>query len=304
MSTSIERVNVAAAMPIVDEEGAIAIFQATQLELADTLTNGLSMRIAQMAELAAKLRSAPTLAVRLQALKPPDARATIGVLGETLDQANAMWSELDGLGVSVNAPVRTPVLKFDLKKPDQIELVWMTPEQRDALSDLTKMNTVGPDWDFVAGANPDAEVLRSWGDGPPPTLTDRRSDGHGITYYCYDDNKNRPVNVSEYDRLINLVPEAIERGTAQLATAKFNAQDEIAALGDVITDANQTAVGRRSDAHARTVETSKDARRAEDRALQRRRDDANPVVKPPSPDTPAPAKRAEPQPTPRGRRNG
>lgn len=303
MPTSVDRINVAAAMPILDEDGAIVIFQAAQLELADTLTNGLSMRIAQMAELAARLRSAPTLAARLQALKPPsDSGATIGVLGENLDQANALWSELDGLGVSVNAPVGVPVLQYDSKK-NELALVWMTPEQRSALSDLPKLN-VTLDWDGVVRLNPDAEVLRSWGDGTPPDTTDQRGDLGGISYFCYDDKVNRHVKVGDFDRLINLLPEAIERGTAQLETAKFNAQDDIAALGDVITDANQTAVKRHSDAHARTLDTRKDARRAEDRALQRRRDDANPVVKPPSPDIPARAQRTEPQPTPRGRRNG
>ena len=271
MPSNVGSINVSSGLPIFDAVGAVAIVQAAQLELADSLQDNVASSIAQMSDLAAKLRSAPTLAARLQAQKPPEGR-TIAVLGDNLDEANAMSSDLIGLGLSVDAPVRVPVMRYD-EKSQQLALLWMSAEERQALSALPKYSVTSPiNWDFASKANPDVDVLRSWSDSPPPADTDRRVDGNYL-YICFDNQVNRPVSNDDIDRLLGAVPAAIDRCTAQLNRFTISAEADIDKLKGVISEANESADKSHREAHARALQRAKD-RRVDDQAAELRREDA------------------------------
>ena len=271
MPSNVGSINVSSGLPIFDAVGAVAIVQAAQLELADSLQDNVASSIAQMSDLAAKLRSAPTLAARLQAQKPPEGR-TIAVLGDNLDEANAISSDLIGLGLSVDAPVRVPVMRYD-EKTQQLELLWMSAEERQALSALPKYSETSPiNWDFASNANPDVDVLRSWSDSPPPADTDRRVDGNYL-YICFDNQVNRPVSNDDIDRLLGAVPAAIDRCTAQLNRFTISAEADIDKLKGVISEANESADKSHREAHARALQRAKDGR-VDDRAAELRREDA------------------------------
>jgi hypothetical protein len=286
MSTSISSVNSASATPILDTAGAIAIIQATQFELADKLQDSLDSRIQHVRDLALQLHVAQSLAARLQQQMPPaGSTSTTTVLGDNLDDANALQSDLAQVGVSIDAPVRYPVIE-DNPSTQQVTLVWMTAEQRQALSSMPQAGLVGFPFDAAAQSNPDLNALTSWGADPPPTATDMRigvdSSGKldGNIYICYDNNVNRPVTVTEADRVSGLLPAVIDSLTTQLEAAQKNADADISALVEVLTDANQTAATNRNTVDTNAEHRTTENQRVDQRATDVRRDQAFPDLRP------------------------